>query len=58
MLVGEPVSAVGLDCLCSMVNMANKLFTVSLCRESKHISSFQNFLFVLIILPATHNSID
>jgi hypothetical protein len=34
--------------LCSMVNMATKLFTVSLCRESMHISSFQNFLFNIV----------
>jgi heme/copper-type cytochrome/quinol oxidase subunit 2 len=43
-LLGEPYSAVGLDCLCSMVTMATKLFTVSLCRENRHISSSQNYV--------------
>jgi hypothetical protein len=31
-----------------MVNMATKLFTVSLCRESMHISSSQHFLFNIV----------
>jgi hypothetical protein len=48
-LLGEPCSAVGLDSLCSMVTMATKLFTVSLCRESRRISSSRNFLFKNII---------
>jgi len=30
--------------------MATKLFTVSLCRESRHISSSQNFLFYLYLI--------
>jgi hypothetical protein len=43
-LLGEPCSSEGLNCLCSMVTMATKLLTVSLCRESRRISSSQNFL--------------
>jgi hypothetical protein len=50
---------VGLDCLCSMVTMETKLFTAvnsvklgsstsdDLCRDSRRISSSQNFLFSL-----------
>jgi hypothetical protein len=49
-VLGEPCSAEGLDCLCSMVT---KLFTVSLCRESRHISSCQNFLFTLSVSDTT-----
>jgi hypothetical protein len=43
-LLGEPCSAVVSDCVCSMVNMATKMFTVGLGRESRHVNSSQNFL--------------
>jgi hypothetical protein len=37
-MLREPCTAVGLDCLRSMVTMATKFFTVGLCRESMRIS--------------------
>jgi hypothetical protein len=50
MLLGETCSAVGLDYLCCMVTMVTKLFNICLWRESRHISSCQNFLFIWILI--------